>query len=106
MVDLGFGQRIILQESQVLLKGVTLLLTPSVDPLIRKLTGEDVDTPQKRVALENGKEFPVMMPCIAARPRTERGYKEELSDAGFEIMEFKKSEIGDSMRADILVRKS
>jgi len=67
-----------------------------------ELTGEDVDTPQKRVVLKDGKEFPVMMPCIAARPRTERGYREELTGAGFAIIEFKKSEI----RADILVRKS
>jgi len=70
-----------------------------------KLTGEDVDTPQKRVASKDGGEFPVMMPNIAARPRTERGYREELTEAGFEIMEFKKSEKWDLIWADILVRK-
>jgi len=70
-----------------------------------ELTDEDVDTPQKMVALKDGKEFPVMMPCIAARPRTERGYREELTEAGLEIMEFKKSEKWGLMWADILVRK-
>ena len=70
-----------------------------------EIAGEDVDTPQQRMALKDGKEFPVMMPLIAARPRTERGYREELTKAGFEIIEFKKSEKWDSMRADILVRK-
>ena len=44
-----------------------------------ELTDEDVDTPQKRVALKDGKEFAVMLPCIAARPHTERGYREEHS---------------------------
>ena len=70
-----------------------------------EITGEDVDTPDQRMALKNGKEFPVMMPFIAARPCTESGYREELTGAGFEIMEFKKDGARDSMRADILVMK-
>ena len=70
-----------------------------------ELTSEDVDTPQQMMALKDGKEFPVMMPLIAARPRAERGYREELTEAGLEIMEFKKSEKWGLMWADILVRK-
>ena len=70
-----------------------------------ELTGEDVGTPQKMVALKDGKGYPVMMPCIAARPRTERGYTEELTEAGFEILKFEKSEKRGLLWADILVRK-
>lgn len=69
------------------------------------IAGVDVDTPEQRMALKDGKEFPVMMPLIAARPRTERGYRQELTDAGFEIMEFKRSKKRDEMSADILTRK-
>ena len=68
-------------------------------------TGEDVDTPQKREALKDGKDLPVMLPCIAARPRTERGYREELTEAGFKIVEFTKSEKWDLVWVDILTRK-
>jgi len=51
-----------------------------------ELVGEDVDTPQKREALKDGEEVTVMIPCIAARPRSERRYIEELIAAGFEII--------------------
>jgi len=71
-----------------------------------ELTGEDVDTPQKMVAVKDGKEFPVMMPLIASRPRTERGYREELTEAGFEIIDFERSEKRGLVWADILVKKA
>ena len=68
-----------------------------------ELASEDVDTPQKRMALKDGKEFTVMIPCIAARPRTEIGYREELTEAGFEIITLETSERWGN--ANILVRK-
>jgi len=66
-----------------------------------ELTGEDVDTPRKREALKNGEEITVMIPCIAARPRSEKGYIEELVAAGFEIVELERHTWG----INILARK-
>lgn len=68
-----------------------------------QLTGEDVDTPQKRVALKDGEEFTVMIPRIAARPRSEGGYREELTEAGFEVIKLEPVERWGN--ANILARK-
>lgn len=54
-----------------------------------ELTGEDVDTPEKRrEALKDGEQITVMIPRIAARPRPEKSYSEELTAAGFKIIRF------------------
>jgi len=53
---------------------------------------EDVHTPQPRKAQKGGKEIQIMLPLIPYRPRTEKGYRAELDLAGFEVVEFEKSE--------------
>lgn len=63
--------------------------------------GKDTVTPQRRTAQKDGQEIQVMLPLIAYRPRTERGYRAELTAVGFDIVEFEKA--GES--ANILVKK-
>jgi len=57
-----------------------------------RITGEDVDTPREMPAVKDGRDFAVMIPCIAARPRSESGYRRELTEAGFEVIEFERAE--------------
>lgn len=52
----------------------------------------DVDTPQSRNVLKGNKEIQVMIPLIAARPRTEEDYIAEIENAGFKVVEFNHSE--------------
>lgn len=53
--------------------------------------GKDTVMPQRRVAQKDGHEFEVMLPLIAYRPCTKRGYRAELTGAGFDIVEFEKT---------------
>jgi hypothetical protein len=66
-----------------------------------KIFRENVQTPQLRKAQKDGKEIEIMVPLIPYRPRTEKGYRAELSMVGFEVVEFEKSENW----ANILVRR-
>ena len=68
-----------------------------------ELASEDVDTPREAPALKDEKEFTVMIPCIAARPRSERAYREELTKAGFEILKLETVERWGNV--NILTRK-
>jgi len=62
---------------------------------------EDIHEPKPRMAQKNGKEIQIMLPLIPYRPRTEKAYRAELNLAGFEVVEFEKSEGW----ANILVRR-
>jgi len=66
-----------------------------------KISGDDVDTPFERTAIKDGKVITVRIPLIAARPRTEEGYSNELTNHGFEILELTK-QVG---MLNILTRK-
>ncbi len=68
-----------------------------------QITGEDVDTPREMPATKDGSDFAVMIPCIAARPRSESGYRGELTEAGFGVIKFERAEKWGN--ANILVRK-
>jgi len=65
-----------------------------------KITGSDYDTPEQRTAVKNGKVIPIWIPRIAARPRTESSYRNELKQIGFKVLEFTKLEY----MANILVK--
>ncbi len=68
-----------------------------------QISGEDVDTPREMPAMRDGRGFAVMIPRIAARPRSESGYREELTKAGFEVIKFETTEKWGNV--NILVRK-
>lgn len=69
----------------------------------QKMTGNDYQTPQKRMM--NGKE--VLIPLLPARARSKGGYVTELYAAGFTVEAFEQSKENGAMlcSADIYVRK-
>jgi SAM-dependent methyltransferase len=56
-----------------------------------KISGDNVDTPQERTAIKDGQVIPVRIPLIASRPRSEEGYRNELENHGFDILQLTKT---------------
>lgn len=68
-----------------------------------ELTGEDVDTLEERKAIKNEKAYKVLIPRIAARPRSTEDYRKELTEAGFDIFKLETNKKWRNI--NILVRK-
>lgn len=69
------------------------------------ITGEDYRTPQKRIG-KNGTVCEI--PLLAARAKTETGYREEMTKAGFDVEAFTPMDINEqcAFSATVFVRKN
>lgn len=71
----------------------------------KRISGEDYDTPMKRTSRDG---IDCYIPLLAARAKTERGYREEMEKAGFAVENFLPMDINGQcpFSASIFVRKT
>ncbi|MBQ8497654.1 MAG: class I SAM-dependent methyltransferase [Clostridia bacterium] len=71
----------------------------------KRISGEDYDTPMKRTSRDG---IDCYIPLLAARAKTEKGYREEMSKAGFDVEDFVPVDINEqcAFSATVFVRKA
>lgn len=66
----------------------------------KKISGEDYDTPMKRTSKDG---IVCEIPLLAARAKTEKGYREEMMKAGFDVVDFTEMDINEAIPFSVTI---